>query len=165
MQPIALTPLTMPFFYAPAWRSDSRAHRRSIMPRRRLMLLALLVGCVSGIVSYAAAATLLADVSAQTAPDAGFLKEVWTAAKAAGFFGTMFMLWQYLRADDERKKLQDERANLFRDVVSITTNATNAIRDVNAGHGTMMATLNLVHPALLRVEALLGKISQDQRER
>lgn len=128
----------------------------------KLVLATLFLGVVSGALGYAAAATLLSDVSAQAVPTNGFLNDVWKAAQAAGIFGTFFMLWQFLRVDGRLQERDNERVALFREVVGLATTATSAINTVNSGTATQMATMNAVQQALLRVEGMLSKIENER---
>ena len=65
------------------------------------------------------------------ATEAGMLTEAWGLAKNAGLFAVPLLLWLYVRADNERRKLQDERNGLLERVLTTFNSGTEASKDMS----------------------------------
>lgn len=58
------------------------------------------------------------------------LKDIWEAAKVAGPFGTMLMLFVWLKTDKERRELQKKFDTLSESTLDMMNGVKESLRDV-----------------------------------
>ncbi len=74
--------------------------------------------------------------------DATMLTEAWGLAKNAGLFASPLLLWLYLRADNERKKVQASLDLLLPRTLDTFNAGTDASKDMSRALASFMRGRN-----------------------
>lgn len=105
----------------------------------------------------------LTELSSQAIASPNFLGDLWSAAKNAGVFGTLFMLVMYWRESKRVDRLQGERDALLREVLNVTKDSTNSMNTTATGFQAVMSSMHAVQITITKVEAILADIEKRRR--